>query len=108
MDAPDMMDVLHYMFEDDIVITSKEEAESKDRVRSSIYDSFYLRRYKYASSGSTSNSFDFDTDPGLMNQEEPELAPFNPQVRSKGYVPPTSFDEDSAMPFGEILDAPMN
>lgn len=122
LNSSDMMDAIHYMFEEDIIITSKEEAESRDRVRVSIYDTMYGQRYKYSSVGSTSGSFDFDNDPGLMaDQAENDLTPFDPstrgtgsselppvKVRSKGYVPPTDFNSDSAKPFGKVLDAPMN
>jgi hypothetical protein len=33
--------------------------------------------------------------------------PFNPAMKPKRYVAPTAVDADSPLPFGNVLDAPL-
>lgn len=116
-----MLDVLHYMFEEDLQAESSEHAEAKSQLRTTLYDTMYDRRYKYAlqSTGSSTGSFDFDTDDGFVNNPESGVIPFDPTkhlevtakpetTKPKRYVPPTDFNSDMTLPFGKILDSPMN
>lgn len=98
-----MLDVIHYMFEQDVRYSTGEEAEAVSRMRSSIYSTMYNKTYKYPMSDSgagggrryisDSDSMDFDDLP--MPKE------------TKPYVPPTDFNPNSSMPFGGVLDAPL-
>lgn len=88
MDAPDMIDVIHYFLEEDLRYSSIEEMKMHEAVRGDIYQRLYGVKYRYVS-GTGSNTTDFD------GQEV------------KPYVPPTEFDPDSANPFGSVLDAPI-
>lgn len=101
MDAADMVDVLHYYFEDDLNIVSQEQVAAKSESRSVIYRTLYGTTYKYkvetgvTSSASGSSSYD-------------DLVPFDPSNSvTKPYVPPTDFNPDMEKPFGIVLDAPL-
>ncbi len=86
-----MLDVVHYFFEQDSRFTTAEEAESLSALRSRVYESLYDRPYNYAvSSSRNKNSQNFGGDGEL-----------------KPYIPPTDFDADSPLPFGDVLDAPI-
>ena len=88
-----MLDVVHYLFEEDSRYSSAEEAESVSAMRSSIYGRLYGTTYRYGiktkgKRGQMDTSF---SDPN-------ELKP---------YIPPTEFDPTSTNPFGSVLDAPI-
>lgn len=103
MEASDMLDVLHYLFEDDLHVGSAEEADAKDKVRISIYESMYNKTYKFANpKSSTDNDYGFDELDDPVN--------FSPdiQTETKPYFPPTDFNPDAANPFGGALrETPM-
>ena len=116
MDASDMIDVFHYMFEDDMFVSTGEEAEHKSKVRTTLYREFYKKEYSYKVQSSSSNSYGGSTyaDGTLLPPLDDEFAdadiePFNPNKRStpKPYVPPTNFNPDSVLPFGKDIDAPL-
>lgn len=99
-----MTDVLHYLLEEDMRYGSAEEAEAVSAYRTQIY-MLYNRTYKYGVSKNKQNgrsyvpnnateSFGFD-DPAFNTGE------------TKPYIPPTSFNPDSVLPFGSDLDAPL-
>jgi hypothetical protein len=106
MDMSDMVDVLHYFFEEDSTkITSAEQGEARDAVRTQLYSMFYNREYLYAGAASKRPVEQFYDDP-LDDDSIP--APFDPVAGpTKKYTPPTSFDPDSSAPFGGVLDAPL-
>jgi len=87
-----MLDVIHFFFENDHRFTSAEEAKSVDSVRSSLYETIYKRKYKYKASGvnsATNSGAAYDS-----NQVKP-------------YMPPTEFDADTGLQFGNIVEAPL-
>lgn len=97
-----MIDILHYYFEEDLNNVSHEQIEAKSQSRSVIYKTLYGTQYKYGTSGSSTNyQADGSSDGGLR-----EFDPLNDVT--KPYVPPTDFDEGSPLPFGQVLDAPLN
>ena len=91
LDSADMVDVIHYFFDEDMRYASYESALMHSKLREQIYGSLYEKHYKYAmkdsSSGSGSSSMDDEIKP---------------------YVPPTEFDPESSNPFGKVLDAPIS
>ena len=104
----DMLDVLHYYFEEDALWSSTaEHAEAKDAVRSQVYAELYNKTYNYG--GTKTKQFDIDEiGPPLGDDEIP--VPVDPFARSnsvKPYTPATNFDPDSHRPFGQVLDAPL-
>jgi hypothetical protein len=105
MDAAEMVDIIHYYFEDDARYASGEQAEAIGKLRNQLY-LLYGKTYRYGASGSAPGrsympkgaSVDYGfNDDGLGVPSE-----------TKPYVPPTDFNPDSAMPFGSDLDAPLN
>jgi hypothetical protein len=95
MELSDMLDVLHFIFEEDSRFVSAEEAESVTALRSSLYRNFYGTSYAYGSPKKnvnvTANNDGFFSDPSV----------------TKPYIPPTEFDPDSFNPYQSLLDAPI-
>lgn len=87
-----MLDVIHYLYEEDSHFSTVEEARWVDIKRKHIYKELYNEDYKYFSTkeGASENSDNSDVD------------------AVKPYIPPTEFDADSPNPFGAVLDAPAN
>jgi hypothetical protein len=94
MELSDMVDVLHYLFEEDSRFGTAEEAEALSSLRTALYSTMYNITYRYPvkSSGSRSKS---------SNEFSPSTEELKP------YIPPTEFDPDSHNPFGSVLDAPI-
>jgi hypothetical protein len=104
MDASDMLDVLHYYFEEDLRYSNAEEADAVSSVRTSLYRTMYETEYRYKVSskkaGKGSNSYASGTD-------FDDLTPFDPETaETKPYVPPTQFDSSGVDSSG-ILDGPL-
>ena len=113
MESTAMLDVLHYFFEDDLNYSTPEQAEARDKMRSSLYGQLYNTTYKYSSgagsSRSTATSRDFDIDDEItpVNLKERKIDSFNPAVPPKPHTAPTPVNINSAKPFGSVLDAPL-
>ncbi len=107
IDASDMLDVLHYFFEEDVRSQSQEEIKVNNSIRDSIYETIYEGKYKRVFKRSNEPvSYDFDMDEPL--EKEAPIKPFNPRVeKAKSYVPPTPVFGDSTKPFGNILEEPL-
>jgi hypothetical protein len=110
MEASDMLDVIHYYFEQDHRYSTFEEASFKDQFRSSIFKNLYESEYAFGQSNEDTPDYtnqDTDLDAPLeINQEV--IEPFNPRAKSvKGFIQPTNLNENSAKPFGSILDEPL-
>jgi hypothetical protein len=111
MEATSMLDVLHYFFEDDLNYSTPEQAEARDKMRSSLYGQLYNTTYKYSSgAGSSAKARNFDLDDEIKPVElkERKIDSFNPAVPPKPYVAPTPVNVNSAKPFGSVLDAPLS
>lgn len=103
-----MLDVIHYLFEQDAIVTSEAEFDTKNSARDVIYQSVYGREFAY----STKKSKDFNNADGNQYSSEPFDAEGNyiPSKTNnvKPYIPPTNFNPDSENPFGGILrEAPL-
>lgn len=86
-----MLDVIHYLYEEDLKYTNVEEAQWMDAKRKHIYKELYNEDYKYFSSREVAD---------LSGAEADENA-------VKPYIPPTEFNPESSNPFGAVLDAPL-
>lgn len=109
MPIRDMLDVIHYFFEEDMNYTSSEQAEARSKTRTSLYADLYGTTYKYAMKTSNSTSQmkpeDYETEDGPSMAD---IKPFDPkQEPVRAYTPPTDFDPTSSNPFGNGIDAPM-
>lgn len=103
MNSVDMLDVLHYYFEEDLSSSTQEEALAKSESRSVIYGTLYGTVYKYKANTNGSSS---QTNAGGYSMDG--LVPFDPSdAVTKPFVPSTEFDADSPLPFGQTLDAPL-
>jgi hypothetical protein len=106
LDSKDMLDVIHFILEEDLLASTEEEVHYKSSSRKLIYEQFYEEEYKYErkvaqSKGSTTASGE------IINDDD--LVPFDPTVKNvrKPYVRPTDFDPNSNKPFGDVLDGPI-
>jgi hypothetical protein len=106
MPAPDMLDVLHYFFEDDLNFSTPEQAEAREKTRSSIYQELYNSTYKYASNGKDFIGEGVD-EPEDDSGEEEEINPFTVKEKAKSFIKPTEFNPEAENPFGKLLDGPM-
>ena len=106
MEASDMLDVIHYLFEEDMRYSSGEQADAVGKTREIIYGQLYETEYvfktstnqsRYASGSKSFNEFD-------------NIAPFDPKKKvTKPYIPPTQFDPDTGIPLGGsgLLEPPL-
>jgi hypothetical protein len=114
MEASDMLDVLHYFFEDDLFYSSVEQADGRDRSREAIYRDFYNSSYAY-STGASSNSASGGVNKNFDNfeftpEEEEKIVPFDPLQKRKTVKPfirPTNVNAAADQPFGDMLDGPI-
>jgi hypothetical protein len=103
LEASTMLDVVHYLFEDDLRMGGFEDPEAISKMRTQIYRVMYNREYRtgIATSGSKYN---------VNTANGADLTPFDPgspTTTKKPYIPATSFDPNSPLPFGQNLDAPL-
>jgi hypothetical protein len=110
MEASDMLDVLHYFFEEDMYYASAEQAEGRDRSREIIYRDFYNASYPYASQRSSNTAGGQGITRNFDDLEEEEIVPFDPMQKQKPvkpFIPPTVVDARAEQPFGTMLDGPI-
>lgn len=102
MELSDMLDVIHYFYEDDLNYASVEAAQMAEARRISVFKKLYGVDYAYASpdtKNKVASNMDFDLD---------DPVPFDPaNAPVKPYIPPTEMDADDFNPFGDVLDAPI-
>lgn len=118
MDASDMLDVVHFMFEDDLFVSTGEELDAKSEIRSTLYRNLYLREYKNkiqksnskTSYGGSSNFYADGTPIGVPEDDLSDIKPFDSSAtknKTKPFVPATNVNPDSVLPFGKGIDAPL-
>jgi hypothetical protein len=120
MEASDMLDVIHYFFEEDMNYHTSEQATFHGQTRQNMYRALYGVEYSYfvASSGngaksfgeglSTANGSRLDL-PEDGFDDEP-VVPFNPKggkPETKPYFPATQLTGIDSNPFGGVLDSPL-
>ncbi len=108
----DMVDVLHYMFEENTSsMETGEQLEAREKMRGLLYSKMYGREYRYAMETSSSGSRGLDNlDPPLDDDIGDAPTPIDPFQKSnvpKPYFPPTDLNPDATLPFGRALDAPL-
>lgn len=107
LDSKDLVDVLHYMFEDDTDFHSPEAAEARDKLRTLIYEDLYFKKYEYAAPSSSKKTYILDEP---LDLDEPPIQQFDPspmKKATKAYTPPTNFNPDAQNPYHGVLDAPL-
>jgi hypothetical protein len=110
MELADMLDVIHYFFEEDVKVGSAEEAEAKSQTRSVIYRDLYNQTYKYGVK-KTGQSYNYSNDSypseGFVGTTD-EKIPDPMKQPTKPFVPATDVNVDSPLPFGQIVDPPLS
>lgn len=102
MAAHDMLDVLHYYFEQDSV-GEEDLQKAKTRMREELYTRLYKRPYSWGNAGGPEREFgtqEIGTD-GFHNKSG------QPELTHKPFVPTTKFNPDAARPYGTLLDPPL-
>lgn len=113
MEASAMLDVIHYFFEDDLNYSTPEQAEARDKMRTSLYGQLYHTTYKYATGANSSSNAsmpkDFTPEDEIVpiNLQERKVDSFAPATPPKPYIAPTNMNPDSSRPFGNVLDGPV-
>lgn len=105
MESSEMLDVLHYYFEDDIRYASAETAEAVTSYRTQLY-LLYGKTYKYGTSASSSSNRNYVPKGASDDLNLDDLPGSTSGV--KPYIPPTEFNPDSFLPFGSTLESPLN
>lgn len=93
MDMSDMLDVIHFFFEEDSRYLSQEEVESVSATRTQLYETLYGTTYNYKVKARSNT--------GSVSTGIPDIDEVKP------YIPPTEFDPGSSNPFGNLLEAPL-
>lgn len=104
-----MLDVLHYLLEEDLRYHSPEEYESINSVRSYIYKDLYKTEYKYKGESIIKKQQQNGGRSYIGKNASWDNLPdeFSTSNEVKPYIPPTPVDPDSPLPFGGILDTPL-
>lgn len=113
LDAPDLMDVVHFYFEEDNTYVSAEHAKSVSGSRTQIYKLLYNKEYKYAMPDDTTQpgrrqAQNVGIDEPFSDDDIPEPFSFKKKEPPKPYVAPTQVNPDSPLPFGDIVGEPMS
>ena len=107
-----MLDVLHFLFEEDMNYTSGEQAEGRSRSREILYQDFYGYKYPYggvSTSGSTTANGNIKNFDDYEIEEDETVVPFDPlKGPTKAFVPATPVDASMSKPFGAALDEPLS
>ena len=112
MEASDMLDVLHFLFEEDFISSSEEEARSRSAVREVIYRDMYEHEYAFplnnpSGVSNASNLAEAETYDDLDAELSADIDPFSPRKpETKPFIPVSTFDVTAAKPF-DGLDAPL-
>ncbi len=93
MEASNMLDVIHFLFEEDHRYQTAEEAKGVESIRTSLYETIYLRKFRYKSANTTTS------------QAYPNMGYSSTQT--KPYIPPTEFDPEVGLQFGRNIEAPL-
>jgi hypothetical protein len=101
MEASEMLDVIHYYFEEDSHYISEIQAETRSSLRESVYRDMYGRELRHlVKFGGKKSSSD--------SEDDDELLPFSTdRDQVKPFIPATDFEDDSIDPFGGLLDTPL-
>ena len=112
MEASDMLDVIHYIFEDDIRFSTAEESDAVTQVREVIYGQWYGYPYIFAGTRSSNNSNNGKYNNASGFSDDFDLKPYDPNIKqpTKPFIPATQFDPDTGVPMtgNGRLEAPLN
>jgi hypothetical protein len=93
MESSNMLDVLHFFFEQDSRYHTSEEAKAVEALRVALYETMYKTKYIYR----TNSNSNLSSTQGFSSDN----------FETKSYIPPTDFDPEASNPFGAALEAPL-
>lgn len=97
-----MLDVLHYLLDEDFSVTSADQIKARSHIRTTLYSNLYNRKYRYAYIENSDGEFISEQDMSSF----PTGGARSTEV--KPYIPPTYFNPDDPNPFkGSLREAPM-
>lgn len=111
MEAGDMLDVVHYLFEEDVAFVSEDHAQAQSGTRTRLYQDLYGTTYKYpykSKGGANGRTYIDESviDEPFVKEDLPK--PFDPRAQAtKPFIPATKLNPNAADPFGGLLDAPI-
>jgi hypothetical protein len=102
-----MLDVVHYLFEEDLVAASVEQAKARSQIRKSIYRDWYGADYKFAINDGTAGGAAGGTGTSVVPADGRAHADTS-EFTHKPYIPPTDTEigPDPTRPF-KGLEAPL-
>jgi hypothetical protein len=124
MEASQMMDCLHFLFEEDFTNNSEDHARSRSAIRTHLYQELYGVEYKFKMkdrkeqtaqgglrAGTASNSFQYPTEFEDFDSVEPfdpnKNDAFSPRTKKDNTPPPptkTKFVDASTIPVMQSFD----
>jgi hypothetical protein len=108
MESSDMLDVVHYLFEEDMRYSTGEEAEAVSKTRETFYRDMYDYDYKYAYNSPKQSSSKYKT---ASTGDFDDITPYDPNIKQKPkpFIPATQFDADSGLPLSGngLLEPPL-
>lgn len=111
MEASSMLDVLHYLMEEEMIRQHHNGADVPGAVRDYIYWELYGIKYPYYTPAGGRRYAASGDDIEALEDPLDGIAPFNPKdggaAPVKAYTPPTAMDPVAQKPFGELLDSPL-
>jgi hypothetical protein len=110
-----MLDVIHFIFEEDVTSSSTKEAlDVKENVRTTLYQEMYGRNYDYGKSASTSGFDPSEIGDELSHDDDIGDVPVPVEMEDKAFaippkrfIPATTPNTASRLPFGAGIDAPL-
>lgn len=111
MEASSMLDVLHYLMEEEMIRQHHNGVDIPGAVRDYLYWELYGVRYPYYTPTGGRRYSSAGDDIEALEDPLDGVAPFNPRDGRaepvKAYAPPTPVDPTARKPFGELLDSPL-
>jgi hypothetical protein len=109
MEASEMLDVIHFLFEEDNTYVSKEDVISNSELRKYLYEGLYNKKYKYYIDPSDFDVTKKSRGRNYVSDSSFDDTPFDPLAEGshKGFTPATELKEDEYLPFGPALEPPI-
>lgn len=110
LDAESFLDVIHYLFETDITnISTNEQLQVQTSTRKALYRDMYNVEYRYGNQGSSASRKYANAANDIENiNDDSDIVPLDPlKKKTAAFIPATVVDENSAKPFGNVLDGPL-
>jgi hypothetical protein len=105
----DLLDVAHYMFEQDHAALDEDQAKARDSLRKAVYVNLYKRK-TYGWEMATGNRASGDSSPDIdvpMDSADMMSPATLPKYEHKPFIPATQIDVDSPLPIAGLKESPL-